>query len=229
LKGGGNNFGVVTRVDLKTFPQGDLLGGFLNLDFSSKTEVLEDFAALASDPDYDVYASIVAGFTYVSAADAWSIGLIPTYTKPVADPAVYRSFRSIQPQVSSTLRITNMTALANEENHNLPQLYVDSRLTIHPSPQTKRNPHQKQQRPLLHDNLRRLRPTHVHDARHHQLHRPHHLPRAPRRRHLERGLRALPSGRQRLRRRKGRQQPRHLALGRRPVQSASPTPPTLPR
>jgi len=29
LKGGSNNFGVVTRIDLKTFPQGKFWGGFI--------------------------------------------------------------------------------------------------------------------------------------------------------------------------------------------------------
>lgn len=124
LKGGGNNFGVVTRVDMNTFTQGDLFGGFLDLRIESKTKVLEDFAALASDPNYDIYTSIVAGFTYISALNVWSIGLIPTYTKPVPSPPVYDSFRSIVPQGTSTLRITNMTSLANEENPPLPQLYV---------------------------------------------------------------------------------------------------------
>jgi FAD/FMN-containing dehydrogenase len=28
LKGGSNNFGVVTRIDLRTFPQGKFWGGF---------------------------------------------------------------------------------------------------------------------------------------------------------------------------------------------------------
>jgi len=109
---------------MNTFAQGDLFGGFLDLEIESKTEVLRDFAALASDPNYDIYASIVAGFTYISAVNVWSIGLIPTYTKPVVNPPVYKSFQSISPQGKSTLRIANMTSLSIEENPTLPQLYV---------------------------------------------------------------------------------------------------------
>lgn len=29
LKGGSNNFGIVTRIDLKTFPQGKFWGGMI--------------------------------------------------------------------------------------------------------------------------------------------------------------------------------------------------------
>jgi len=70
LKGGGNRFGVITRVDMTTFDQGDLFGGFPDREIESKAEVIEDLGALASDPNYDIYASIIAGFTYVSALNA---------------------------------------------------------------------------------------------------------------------------------------------------------------
>jgi FAD/FMN-containing dehydrogenase len=113
LKGGAGNFGIVTRYDLATFKQAGIWGGSLGQDISSRQEVFEAFANIANGPEYDPYASIVSGYTFV--ANQWSIGHLMTYTKEVeTPPAVYQPLLSIQPQTQNTLKNTNLSTLTNE-------------------------------------------------------------------------------------------------------------------
>jgi FAD/FMN-containing dehydrogenase len=48
LKGGGNNFGIVTRFDMRTFaaPAGGLWGGLMFLSYDHKQTVLRQFVRL---------------------------------------------------------------------------------------------------------------------------------------------------------------------------------------
>jgi hypothetical protein len=70
LKGGANNFGVVTRFDLATFPQGQILGGNVAQDISYRDDVFEAFADIAGAPMYDPYASLVTGVSFNSTSKA---------------------------------------------------------------------------------------------------------------------------------------------------------------
>ena len=114
LKGGGNNFGIVTRFDLATFPQGGLWGGSLAQSINKSDEIFEAFANIASAPQYDPYASIVTGLTFSSTSQQWSISHLMTYTKPEADLPVFKELLAIQPQLSNTLKLTNLSTLTNE-------------------------------------------------------------------------------------------------------------------
>jgi len=53
LKGGGNNFDVVTRFDLAAIKCGDILAGTIAQDISYRDEVFEIFANIAGSPEYD--------------------------------------------------------------------------------------------------------------------------------------------------------------------------------
>ena len=114
LKGGANNFGIVTRFDLETFPQGNLWGGALAQSINSSDEVFEAFANIASAPQFDPYASIVTSVSFSSTDQQWSISHLATYTEPVADPPVFEELLAIEPQISNTLGFTNLSTLTNE-------------------------------------------------------------------------------------------------------------------
>ncbi|MCJ1292642.1 hypothetical protein MMC34_004195 [Xylographa carneopallida] len=115
LKGGTNNFGIVTRFDLKTFVQGKLWGGFMINPIETATEqfqYLEDFA-MASGSGLDPHASVINAYIFGSKGPS-AIANQFTYTKPEPFPSILGNFTGIQPQISSTLRVTNLTDLTIE-------------------------------------------------------------------------------------------------------------------
>lgn len=59
LKGGGNNFGIVTAMDLKTFEGGPLWGGNVVYSQSAAPEILSEFVQFADKLVEDPYASLI--------------------------------------------------------------------------------------------------------------------------------------------------------------------------
>lgn len=113
LKGGANNFGVVTRFDLGTFPQGDLSVTSLVNDVSQRGPVLKAFTNIVSSPSFDVYTSLVLGFIYKSSSKAWVISNSAVYTSPVLHPPVYDELAAV-PSLSNSSQITSLASLADE-------------------------------------------------------------------------------------------------------------------
>lgn len=113
LKGGSNNFGVVTRFDLGTFSQGNLSVTSLVNDISQRRPVFKAFTDIVSSPEFDIYTSLVVGFVYKSSSKAWIISNSAVYTRPVLDPPVFAEFAAV-PSISNSSRITSLASLANE-------------------------------------------------------------------------------------------------------------------
>lgn len=113
LKGGSNNFGVVTRFDVTAFPQGDFWGGTILYDDSTSPRLLNAFAELNKAVGFDEYAALILSFSYVSGTGFISSGNIE-YTQPIVNPPTFQPFTSIQPQYSNTMRISNQTDFTTE-------------------------------------------------------------------------------------------------------------------
>jgi hypothetical protein len=116
LKGGMNNFGIVTRFDLTPFAQGELLAGSIANSISNRDAVFRAFADIAGAKEYDPYASLVTALTYNSSINgSWGISTTLAYTKPEANPPVFDELFAI-PSTQNTLHLTNLSTLANEGN-----------------------------------------------------------------------------------------------------------------
>ncbi|KAH8767367.1 putative oxidoreductase [Diaporthe sp. PMI_573] len=120
LRGGTNNLGVVTRVDLQTFGQGDLWGGFVVRPYSTADASIAALAAFA-DPamgGYDEYASLITTFAYLGTENMSVIVNNMEYTRPVEEPPPVYQALTILPALTSTQRNTRLSGLVRETTMN---------------------------------------------------------------------------------------------------------------
>lgn len=113
LRGGSNNFGIVTSVDLRVFEQGQLWGGFVDRPFSTVDDQVVALSDFSNPATYDDYASLLTTFAYSGKQDVKVIVNNMEYTRPVVNPQVYHALSEL-PSLSNTQRITNMSDLAAE-------------------------------------------------------------------------------------------------------------------
>ncbi|KAI8947754.1 hypothetical protein F4801DRAFT_592358 [Xylaria longipes] len=115
LKGGANNFGIVTRFDLRAFPQGRLWGGkvfYFQPSFSGQIGSLVEYL---KDPNPDVDIHICLSLGYAPAmGDLLAMNDI-FCTKP-EKPKALEPFSDVQPQIEQmkTLRVDSLKALTDE-------------------------------------------------------------------------------------------------------------------
>ncbi|ETS82461.1 hypothetical protein PFICI_04337 [Pestalotiopsis fici W106-1] len=115
LKGGGNNFGVVTAIDFYTIDAVPLRAGHLFQSQDYAEQILRAFARIASANDYDVHASIVTSFIFNQTTREWTIVSVPIYTLPEMEPEVYKELFAI-PNITelTTATIESISTLATE-------------------------------------------------------------------------------------------------------------------
>lgn len=115
LKGGSNNFGIVTRFDVATYPIKNMWGGTLMFEYNKS--LLEAQAKAFSnfmDPkNFDDAASMFVALFYINGI--WVAANVLFYIEPVANPPAFQEFTSISSPLSSTLRLTKVSDVATEQ------------------------------------------------------------------------------------------------------------------
>ena len=113
LRGGSNNFGIVTRISLRTFEQGPLWGGSVYHDLSTIDDQLKAFVDINSADNYDEYASLITSFGFAAGKGSAVVNSIE-YTKAEENPAVFAPIMKI-PALFSTMRLDTMTNISIEQ------------------------------------------------------------------------------------------------------------------
>lgn len=99
LKGGQNNFGVVTRFDLKAFPASKIWGGRIVYAPSASKDLLTAFTNFKSAEKLDPYVAGWMTIRYNHTAALFNPVVIMWYTKPELKPGALGQITAVRPQV----------------------------------------------------------------------------------------------------------------------------------
>lgn len=113
LRGGSNNFGVVTRVDLEAFEHAPFWGGFVYHGANVWPQEVREFVKINSADAYDEFAHLTLTWSFTPTTGV-SIANQLEYTKPgVENPEIFDGIMGLNP-LFSTMRTASTTELAAE-------------------------------------------------------------------------------------------------------------------
>jgi hypothetical protein len=121
LKGGGNNLGIVTRFDLRTFEQGPVYGGSIYYFGPSLHGQIDALVDEIKKPDAtnETHFMISTGFAGAFGNQIMCQNQL-YYTQAVDRPAVLEPFTSVQPQIDqlNSMRLKTLPEAAKEQQGN---------------------------------------------------------------------------------------------------------------
>lgn len=122
LRGGGNNFGIVTKFYMDTYPQGDLWAGNLAWVYTESIEgkLNDAFSNLNLRSEDDPYAQLIYVHVYAPTLGSWVAIAELQYGKPVVDPPIFENFTSVPEPVINDLMVQNLSALTVDFNNSNP-------------------------------------------------------------------------------------------------------------
>ncbi|KAI1774390.1 putative FAD-binding oxidoreductase [Hypoxylon cercidicola] len=100
LKGGANNFGIVTKFTLKTYPIHDAWGGVRVYSLDALPQLFDAMYEYQSVADKDPYANIMLQAFPTNASIGAILNIV--YLKPEEEPEAFAPFRNITPLADMT-------------------------------------------------------------------------------------------------------------------------------
>ncbi|KUI58323.1 Bifunctional solanapyrone synthase [Cytospora mali] len=98
LKGGSNNFGIVTKFKSRTYPISQVWGGMQIFSPSQASEVMQALYEYQATPDKDPYANCIVNIAPINS----SVLITYVYLKPIERPEAFAPFFKVTPLVDYT-------------------------------------------------------------------------------------------------------------------------------
>ena len=113
LKGGSNNFGIVTHFNMSTYSQGKMLGGVIGFNYtpSALDAQAKAFSNFMKPENFDEKAMMGVLLTYENGISGVANSLF--YLDPEASPTVFKPFLSIPGQISNKLLVSSVSDIVN--------------------------------------------------------------------------------------------------------------------
>ncbi|KAI0886385.1 putative FAD-binding oxidoreductase [Annulohypoxylon maeteangense] len=100
LKGGGNNFGIITELSLSAYPLGKIWGGIKKYDIKDLPVVMDAYYEYQSAANKDPHANLIILTSATNASVGIWVSMI--YLKPQENPAAFSAFYGINTISDST-------------------------------------------------------------------------------------------------------------------------------
>jgi len=119
LRGGANNFGIVTKFYLDTYPQGLMWGGIRVYPISANATINKAFETFNNNANTDTSAALITSFSYHQGN--FFSSCVFDYAKPQADPPIFHDFLALANETYvDTTRITTLHNLTDELDASTP-------------------------------------------------------------------------------------------------------------
>lgn len=105
LKGGQNNFGIVTRFDLKTYPLGEIWGGRIAYSPDSDKDLVQAFTDFKNPANFDPDAAGWMTFRYNGSTKQVTPTIIMWYTDLEQKPGALANMTSVKGQVMNGMTV----------------------------------------------------------------------------------------------------------------------------
>ncbi|KPI40357.1 Bifunctional solanapyrone synthase [Cyphellophora attinorum] len=122
LRGGGNNFGVVTKFNLNTIPlPGHLMWGGSRIHTRDQfPQVIDAFYNVGINSPKDPNAAQIMSFAYAQSVDLDLVSADLQYAKPIANASIFSQYFAIPPFIDNTKvrTLSDLTQQFNASNPN---------------------------------------------------------------------------------------------------------------
>ncbi|KAM0805196.1 FAD binding domain protein [Usnea florida] len=126
LRGGGNNFGVVTTFTLATFPQGQMWGGTRTYALTQAPALLTALVNFSHMAPTSPSAAFFLSFSYMNGTYHCFTSM--DYAEPIINPPIFHELSSIA-SLTSSMRTTTITNLTQEIHTFQPAGYRETYVT----------------------------------------------------------------------------------------------------
>lgn len=126
LKGGGNNYGIITSAVFRTYPMGKVWGGIILYDGDQQDNIMRAFAEYQSTGQLDRKSALMS---YVGVNNK-TIVLVLAYLDEVERPAAFNAFYNITSLQDTTGTKNSFTELVNAPESPGPLRYSSTGTTV---------------------------------------------------------------------------------------------------